>query len=158
MYVRQCPDKCSTMSEGVRVIYKVAEVAKILGFNERTIRRDIETMSEDVRQMSVECPSNVRHILITKYGLNWLAEKHNINLPSEKTEHEESKDNELVSSLLEQLKQKDIQLSEKDKQISMLMEQAKNYQVLLQGQQMLSLEAPKKSFIKRLFSRTSDKE
>lgn len=65
-------------------------------------------------------------------------------------------ENDLVFSLLEQLKQKDIQLAEKDKQINMLMEQSKNYQVLLQGQQMLSLPEKKKSIFKRLFSRSED--
>ena len=64
----------------VSVIYKVVEVAKILGFNERTIRRDISSMSEDVRAMSVECPTDVRHMSVTEYGLKWLADKHNITL------------------------------------------------------------------------------
>lgn len=77
---------------------------------------------------------------------------------AEKDEPIKQQNDDVINSLLEQLKQKDIQLSEKDKQISMLMEQAKNYQVLLQGQQMLSLKAPKKSFIKRLFSRSSEQE
>lgn len=68
------------------------------------------------------------------------------------------KENEVISSLLEQLKQKDIQLAEKDKQINMLMEQAKNFQVLLQGQQVLSLSEKKKTFFERFFGRSSKKE
>lgn len=37
------------------------------------------------------------------------------------------KENDVVSALIDQLKQKDIQLAEQAKQIEMLMEQAKNY-------------------------------
>lgn len=154
----------------VSVIYKVVEVAKILGFNERTIRRDISSMSEDVRHMSVECPTDVRHMSVTEYGLKWLADKHNITLDGvfsadderaeEQTEKTDTSDNAIIVSLLEQLRQKDLQiaekdkqLSEKDKQIEQLIEQGKNFQVLLQAQQVLSLPEPKQSFLKRLFSR-----
>ena len=66
------------------------------------------------------------------------------------------KENAVVSALIEQLKQKDIQLAEQAKQIEMLMEQAKNYQVLLQGQQVLSLPEKKRPFFKRLFSRDDE--
>lgn len=65
---------------------------------------------------------------------------------------------ESVDRNLEQLRQKDIQIAEKDKQIAQLMEQAKNYQVLLQAQQVLSLPAPKRSFFKRLFGIHEEKE
>lgn len=136
-------------------MYKVAEVAKILGFTERTIRRDIESMSEDVRTMSVECPSGVRYMSVTEYGLKWLADKHGKTLETPLSEEPSSSDaelpeSELVLSLLEQLRQKDLQIAEKDKQIAQLMEQAKNFQVLLQAQQVLSLPEPKKSFLRRL--------
>ena len=150
----------------VSVIYKVVEVAKILGFNERTIRRDISSMSEDVRAMSVECPTDVRHMSVTEYGLIWLADKHNITLDGvssadeEQTEKTDTSDSAIIVSLLEQLRQKDLQiaekdkqLSEKDKQIEQLIEQGKNFQVLLQAQQVLSLPEPKQSFLKRLFGR-----
>lgn len=154
----------------VSVIYKVVEVAKILGFNERTIRRDISSMSEDVRAMSVECPTDVRYMSVTEYGLKWLADKHNITLDSvssadeeradEHAEKTDTSENAIIISLLEQLQQKDLQiaekdkqLSEKDKQIEQLIEQGKNFQVLLQAQQVLSLPESKQSFLKRLFSR-----
>lgn len=145
-------------------MYKVVEVAKILGFNERTIRRDISSMSEDVRAMSVECPTDVRHMSVTEYGLKWLADKHGVALPADDEPEEvhteeapkQSEESTLVASLLEQLRQKDIQLAEKDKQIAQLMEQAKNFQVLLQAQQVLSLPAPKKSIFKRLFGSSSE--
>lgn len=72
------------------------------------------------------------------------------------TEDTAEKENAVVSALIEQLKQKDIQLAEQAKQIEMLMEQAKNYQVLLQGQQVLSLPEKKRPFFKRLFSRSDE--
>lgn len=139
-------------------MYKVAEVAKILGFTERTIRRDIASMSEDVRTLSVECPSDVRYMSVTEYGLKWLADKHKKKFepPTDEktlTDEEDASGNEIVLSLLEQLRQKDFQIAEKDKQIAQLMEQAKNYQVLLQAQQVLSLSAPKQSFFRRLFGK-----
>lgn len=127
-------------------------------------------MSEDVRAMSVECPTDVRHMSVTEYGLKWLADKHNITLDGvssadeEHTEDQTAKtdtsESEIVLSLLEQLRQKDLQiaekdkqLSEKDKQIEQLIEQGKNFQVLLQAQQVLSLPELKQSFLKRLFGR-----
>lgn len=131
-------------------MYKVTEVAKILGFTERTIRRDIGNMSEDVRTMSVVCPDNVRYMSVTEYGLKWLADKHKktIEPPADK---EDNSEKEIVLSLLEQLKQKDKQIAEKDRQIAQLMEQANNYQVLLKAQQVLSLSEPKKSLFRRIF-------
>lgn len=128
----------------------------MLGFSAKTIRRDIASMSDDVRKMS--CPSDVPVMSLTEYGLKWLAEKHGVpfssplsdGLDGQQEESQES-ENELVSSLLEQLRQK-------DKQIAQLMEQVKNFQVLLQAQQVLSLPAPKKSFFKRLFGLSEEKE
>lgn len=166
MMSEECPTNVRQMSDNkkvVSVIYKVVEVAKMLGFNERTIRRDISSMSEDVRAMSVECPTDVRYMSVTEYGLKWLADKHNITLDcsssadeeraEEQTEKTDTSESEIVLSLLEQLRQKDLQIAEKDKQIAQLMEQAKNFQVLLQAQQVLSLPEPKQSFLKRLFGR-----
>lgn len=166
MMSEECPTNVRQMSDNkkvVSVIYKVVEVAKMLGFNERTIRRDISSMSEDVRAMSVECPTDVRYMFVTEYGLKWLADKHNITLDrsssadeeraEEQTEKTDTSESEIVLSLLEQLRQKDLQIAEKDKQIAQLMEQAKNFQVLLQAQQVLSLPEPKQSFLKRLFGR-----
>lgn len=151
-------------------------MAQILGFNERTIRRDIGSMSEDVRQMSVECPTDVRHMSVTEYGLKWLADKHNVTLSDNiavdgevHTDKPASMESELVFSLLEQLRQKDLQLAEKDKQLSekdkqlaekdiqigQLIEQSKNYQVLLRGEQERFLLPAKSGFFSRLFHRNS---
>lgn len=137
----------------------------MLGFSAKTIRRDIASMPDDVRKMSLACPSDVPVMSLTEYGLKWLAEKHGVPFSgfspvgsSGRQEEKQESENELVLSLLEQLRQKDIQIAEKDKQIAQLMEQAKNYQVLLQAQQVLSLPAPKRSFFKRLFGIHEEKE
>lgn len=68
--------------------------------------------------------------------------------------------NTLIETLQEQLKAKDEQiqalneqLQSKDNIINSLLEQNKNFQVLLQGQQVLSLPEKKRPFFKRLFSR-----
>ena len=135
-------------------MYNLEKVAKILGLSKRTIQRDVATMSLDVRSLSLTCPTDTRNYTLTEYGLQWLADKHGITLGADEDIHTDDSttdENSLVSSLLEQLRQKDLQIAEKDKQIAQLMEQAKNFQVLLQAQQVLSLPAPKRSIFKRLF-------
>ena len=141
-------------------IYTVAEVAKILDISRRTVYRYISENSVefDIEFVNVKVnDKGVKVKMITEKGFEYIKNKCFSRV--DYVEDEPIKDNssnELVSSLLEQLRQKDIQLAEKDKQISMLMEQAKNYQVLLQGQQMLSFPEKKKSIFKRLFSHSDD--
>lgn len=148
-----------TLIKGVSIIYTVAKVADLLSLSQRTVQRDIASMSEDIQRLSLTFPTSKRHRSLTEYGLQWLANKHNITLDGvatdgeEQTKEAETSENEIIISLLEQLRQKDLQIAEKDKQIAQLMEQAKNFQVLLQTQQVLSLTVPKQSFFKRLFAR-----
>lgn len=140
-------------------MYNLEKVAKILGLSKRTIQRDVATMSLDVRNLALTCPTDTRNYSLTEYGLQWLADKHGITLNTYEevhTEEETTEKNSLVSYLMEQLRQKDLQIAEKDKQIAQLMEQAKNFQVLLQAQQVLSLPAPKQSIFKRMFGRKND--
>nr|CDL66235.1 unnamed protein product [uncultured bacterium] len=140
-------------------MYNLEKVAKILGLSKRTIQRDVATMSLDVRNLSLTCPTDTRNYTLTEYGLQWLADKHGITLEADEDIHTDDStadENSLVSSLLEQLRQKDLQIAEKDKQIAQLMEQAKNFQVLLQAQQVLSFPALKRSIFKRLFGSKSE--
>lgn len=158
----------------VSVIYSVSKVAKMLDLSLRTVQRDIASMSDDVRQLSLVCPTSKRQLSLTDYGLKWLAEKHNITLSEDMSADEElhidnasSMESQFVSSLLEQLRQKDLQLSEKDRQlaekdkqlaekdiqIGQLIEQSKNYQVLLRGEQERFLLPSKSGFFSRLFHR-----
>ena len=85
----------------------------MLGFSAKTIRRDIASMPDDVRKMSLACPSDVPVMSLTEYGLKWLAEKHGVPFSgsspdgsSGRQEEKQESENELVLSLLEQLRQK----------------------------------------------------
>ena len=152
--------KCQSLSKGVSCIYTVAEVAKMLDISRKTVYRYISENSVEFDREFVNVKVNDKGVkvkMITEKGLEYI--KNKCFSRFDYVEDEPIKDNsnnELVSSLLDQLRQKDIQLAEKDKQIDMLMEQSKNYQVLLQGQQMLSLPEKKKSIFSRLFSRSED--
>lgn len=101
-------------------------------------------------------PNETKLKQVSKQGLLYFKSVYGIINEPIAVEDTAEKENAVVSALIEQLKQKDIQLAEQAKQIEMLMEQAKNYQVLLQGQQVLSLPEKKRPFFKRLFSRGDD--
>lgn len=129
-------------------IYTVAEIAEMLNISKKTVYRYFDKYKKEFDIEFVNVKENDKGVKVkyfTEKGLTELKKELCVSAAVNA-----DYDN-LVNSLLEQLKAKDIQLAEKDKQISMLMEQAKNYQVLLQGQQYLSLPEKKKSFIKRLF-------
>lgn len=150
------------MSKGVSCIYTVAEVAKMLDISRKTVYRYISENSVEFDREFVNVKVNDKGVkvkMITEKGLEYIKNKCFSRFDYAEDEPiKDNSNNELVSSLLDQLLQKDIQLAEKDKQIEMLMEQAKNFQVLLQGQQVLSLPEKKKSIFQRLFSRSSNEE
>lgn len=100
-------------------------------------------------------PNETKSKQVSKQGLLFFKSVYGV-IDEPITEDTAEKENAVVSALIEQLKQKDIQLAEQAKQIEMLMEQAKNFQVLLQGQQVLSLPEKKRPFFKRLFSRSDE--
>lgn len=100
-------------------------------------------------------PNETKLKQVSKQGLLYFKSVYGV-IDEPITEDTAEKENAVVSALIEQLKQKDIQLAEQAKQIEMLMEQAKNFQVLLQGQQVLSLPEKKRPFFKRLFSRSDE--
>ena len=100
-------------------------------------------------------PNETKLKQVSKQGLLYFKSVYGV-IDDSITDDTAEKENAVVSALIEQLKQKDIQLAEQAKQIEMLMEQAKNYQVLLQGQQVLSLPEKKRPFFKRLFSRSDE--
>lgn len=137
-------------------IYTITEVAEICGVSSQSINKRIRNFTEEETQKYIATlkTTETKKKQVSEQGLQYFKTVYGVvdesiedDIPKEKV------DNEFVTALIEQLKQKDIQLAEKDKQIDMLMEQARNFQVLLQAQQVLSLPAPKKSFIKRLFGR-----
>lgn len=116
-------------------MYKVKEVAKQCGVSTTAIYKEIKLVDNSF----ITVVSGVTYI--TEDGLDYFLDRFG-------SQKETTTNNELVSSLLKQLE-------EKDKQIAQLMEQARNYQVLLKTEQdkTLLLSAPKKSFFQRLFGR-----
>lgn len=144
--------------KGVLYIFTVAEVAEICGVTSQSINKRIKKMSAEQLEKYVVFlkPNETKLKQVSKQGLLYFKSVYGIIDEPIAVEVTAEKENAVVSALIEQLKQKDIQLAEQAKQIEMLMEQAKNYQVLLQGQQVLSLPEKKRPFFKRLFSRGDD--
>lgn len=120
----------------------------MLGITRQTVYRAIKRADKDgvtgvvtVLQDGTQC--------VTDFGYEYFSE---LYPPKER-----DSDNLIVNSLLEQLKEKDKQLAEKDLQINQLIEQAHNYQVLLKSEQdkVLLVAKEKTGFFSRLFSRKS---
>lgn len=162
---------------GVNDIYSVYSVAKKLNVSRTKINSVIEQLIEcgceniicEVQKDENKKGQFASSFYITENGLKQieiLINEDNIFLPSQKPSKAPTIDfnsNTLIETLQEQLKAKDEQiqalneqLQSKDNIINSLLEQSKNFQVLLQGQQMLSLPEKKRPFFKRLFSRNDD--
>lgn len=158
-------------------IYSVYSVAKKLNVSRTKINSVIDNLIEcgykniicelekDENNKSRFAPS----FFITDYGLQeiqkWIFENDIPIAPKTplNTPISDFNSNALIKTLQEQLKAKDEQiqalneqLQSKDNIINSLLEQTKNFQVLLQGQQLLSLPEKKRPFFKRLFSRSDD--
>lgn len=143
--------------KGVFYIFTVAEVAEICGVTSQSINKRIKKLSAEQLEKYVIFlkPNETKLKQVSKQGLLYFKSVYGV-VDEPITEDTAEIENAVVSALIEQLKQKYIQLAEQAKQIEMLMEQAKNYQVLLQGQQVLSLPENKRPFFKRLFSRSDE--
>lgn len=123
-------------------MYKVSEVAKIAGVTQSAVYKAI-------KQMNGQCVSveNGR-TMITDEGLRYLQERF-------KAKEEPEQKYDIVRALMSQLEEKDRQLAEKDRQISQLIEQSKNYQILLKTEQdkMIIVAQEKPKLLARLFHR-----
>lgn len=137
-------------------MYKVYEVAKILNVSHTTIYRALRKGEKEVSAELVCVIDGCK--FVTDSGLSYLRSVYPNSDFSKDSEPKSSQNqSSIVSSLLKQLEQKDIQLAEKDLQISQLIEQARNYQILLKTQQdkFLMIEDKKPNFLVRLFGRKS---
>lgn len=123
-------------------MFTVSEVAKIIGKSRQTIYKICKEI--DSKYYSYEIGS----LQITDEGLKYFKDRF-IKV---------SPEDDLVNSLLEQLRQKDLQLAEKDKQIEQLLEQSKNFQILLRAEQDKNISAlPARSgFWSRLFHKNKN--
>lgn len=161
------------------VIYTLYAVAKKLNISRTKLQKVIDDLISCgvdgvIREVEKDQSKKGRFsssVHITEKGLQeiekWINEP-DIVLPSEMPLNAPQSDFNnitLIETLQEQLKAKDgqiqalqEQLQSKDNIINSLLEQSKNFQVLLQGQQMLSLPQKKQNIFKRLFSRSADDE
>lgn len=121
-------------------MYKVSEVAKIAGVTQSAVYKAIKQMNGQF--VSVE---NGR-TMITDEGLRYLQERF-------KAKEEPEQKYDIVRALMSQLEEKDRQLAEKDRQIAQLIEQSKNYQILLKTEQdkMVIVAQEKPKLLARLF-------
>lgn len=137
-------------------MYKVYEVAKILNLSHTTIYRALRKGEKEVSAELVCVIDGCK--FVTDSGLSYLRSVYpNSDLRDSEPKSSQDDQSSIVASLLKQLEQKDIQLAEKDLQISQLIEQARNYQILLKSQQdkFLMIEDKKPNFLVRLFGRKS---
>ena len=124
-------------------IYTIAEVAGICNVTTQSINKRIRSFTEEETQKYiVNCnTTETKKKHLSEQGLEYFRAVYRVGdnfVIDGVTEIKNFKDsksfNEVVPALLEQLRQKDIQIAERDKQINMLMEQVRDFQVLLQAQ------------------------
>lgn len=128
--------------KGGLMMYKVSEVAKIAGVTQSAVYKAIKQLNG--QYVSVE---NGR-TMVTDEGLEYLKERF-------KTKEDPGQQYDIVRALMSQLEEKDRQLAEKDRQIAQLIEQSKNYQILLKTEQdkMVIVAQEKPKLLARLFHR-----
>lgn len=123
-------------------MYKVSEVAKMTGVTQSAVYKAIKQMNGQF--VSVE---NGR-TMVTDEGLEYLKERF-------KSKENPEQQYDIVRALISQLEEKDRQLAEKDRQIAQLIEQSKNFQILLKTEQdkMVIVAQEKPKLLARLFHR-----
>lgn len=145
--------------EGVNTIYTTREIADYCGVSVQTINKHIRNFTEIELETFVYFlkPNETKNKRITEKGFQYFKSYYSVN-SSFKSSVNDFCDNSIIETLQNQIKSKDEQIKVLNEQlqnsnniINSLLEQNKNYQVLLQGQQVLSL--PKKSILKRLFGK-----
>ena len=127
------------------MIVKVSEVAKICGVSVQTIYKKINSFSSDEFKRYLN-QVETRFKEVTPEGLKYFKALYNIIDEPIKENDIVSADNEVIDILKEQLRIK-------DEQIAMLLEQNRNYQVLLKNVQDKLLPPSKIPFFKRIFGR-----
>mgnify|MGYP001625815970 FL=1 len=105
-------------------MYKVSQVAKMVGVTQSAVYKVIKQLNG--QYVSVE----QGRTMITEDGLLYFRERFR-----SKEDKESEQNSDIVQALFSQLKEKDRQLAEKDKQIAQLIEQSRNFQILLKTEQ-----------------------
>lgn len=134
-------------------IFTVTEVAEICGVSSQTINKRIRNMTAEQLEKYVVFlkPNETKLKQVSKQGLLYFKSVYGIiDEPQEETKKESnnnSADSEVIAILKEELRIK-------NEQIAMLMEQNRNFQVLLhKAEEVKALPEVKKSFLSRLFGR-----
>ena len=126
-------------------MYKVSEVAQIVGVSTAAIYKELKRV--DNKFITVDNGKK----RVTEDGLRYFQERYRVKEPSRAND-------DIVRSLLAQLEEKDRQIAEHQNQNTMLIEQARNFQVLLKTEQdkVLLLAQKKPWLLQRLLSRKKD--
>lgn len=139
------------------VIFTSAEVAEICGVSVQSINNRIRKFTEEQRQLYLVFsetslkPTESKKRYISSDGLEYFkalyADKSKSKEEPKINSNSSSADSEVIAILKEQIRIK-------DEQIAMLMEQNRNFQVLLhKAEEVKALPEVKKSFLSRLFGR-----
>ena len=127
------------------VILTVAEVAEICGVSVQMIHKRIKALTSDELNLYLnQVDTKVKQI--TPQGLLYFKKIYGISNEPYIENKGGSFDNDIIALLKEQLRVK-------DEQIATLMEQNRNFQVLLKVEQEKQLPSSKVSFLKRLFGK-----
>lgn len=126
-------------------MYKVSEVAQIVGVSTAAIYKELKRV--DNKFITVDNGKK----RVTEDGLRYFQERYRVKEPSRAND-------DIVRSLLAQLEEKDRQIAEYQNQNTMLIEQARNFQVLLKTEQdkVLLLAQKKPWLLQRLLRRKKD--
>lgn len=126
-------------------MYKVSEVAQIVGVSTAAIYKELKRV--DNKFITVDNGKK----RVTEDGLRYFQERYRVKEPSRAND-------DIVRSLLAQLEEKYRQIAEYQNQNTMLIEQARNFQVLLKTEQdkVLLLAQKKPWLLQRLLSRKKD--
>ena len=126
-------------------MYKVSEVAQIVGVSTAAIYKELKRVDNKFTTID----NGKKHV--TEDGLRYFQERYRVKGLSKAND-------DIVRSLLAQLEEKDRQIAEYQNQNTMLIEQARNFQVLLKTEQdkVLLLAQKKPRLLQRLLRRKKD--
>ena len=126
-------------------MYKVSEVAQIVGVSTAAIYKELKRV--DTKFTTIDNGKK----RVTEDGLRYFQERYRVKGLSKAND-------DIVRSLLAQLEEKDRQIAEYQNQNTMLIEQARNFQVLLKTEQdkVLLLAQKKPRLLQRLLRRKKD--
>ena len=126
-------------------MYKVSEVAQIVGVSTAAIYKELKRV--DNKFTTIDNGKK----RVTEDGLRYFQERYRVKGLSKAND-------DIVRTLLAQLEEKDRQIAEYQNQNTMLIEQARNFQVLLKTEQdkVLLLAQKKPRLLQRLLRRKKD--